>query len=118
MTNIEKQSEIDNLYDLLDAYSKVSHLVSFGEIVSKTHEAISLLEDNEDIERNELGLIDIAEKIEFKVGDYVYDIHYHGSRGCISDINCGRAFVNWDEWSIADSWEDFKDLEIEPEGGF
>jgi hypothetical protein len=55
MTNIEKQSEIDNLYDLLDAYSKVRHLVDFGELISKTHEAISLLEDDDDVERNEYG---------------------------------------------------------------
>jgi len=56
--------------------------------------------------------------LEFKVGYYVYETISHCSRGWISEIVDGKAFVCWDEWSISDGWIEIIKLEIEPEGGF
>jgi len=52
---LTNEQQIENLYDLIDAYSKVRHLVDCGELVYNTHTAISLLEDDNDIEFNEDG---------------------------------------------------------------
>jgi hypothetical protein len=42
------QTQIDQLYALLDAYAKVSHLVDCGELVWNTNKVIAQLEDLED----------------------------------------------------------------------
>lgn len=52
MKNLEltNEQQIENLYDLIDAYSKVRHLVDCGELVYNTHRVISLLEDEDNAE--------------------------------------------------------------------
>lgn len=46
-SELTNEQQIENLYDLIDAYSKVRHLVDCGELVYNTHTAISLLKDEE-----------------------------------------------------------------------
>jgi hypothetical protein len=41
------QNQIDQLYALLDAYAKVSHLVDCGELVWNTNKVIAELEDED-----------------------------------------------------------------------